>query len=215
MRKHRTWVSPAAIPLYDTEIPPSFAPFRRQDQGRSVVCTIMSFFSPKRLIHKDLKEPFCFDFPTTSLEKVWRGFLPHLLGLVIRSEGCISQVWVRAVSGVQPNPLIKTSSVGAESPAPVESKLPLFPWAQPQGLLPSELSLRGVSRTCLAKSPKFSRHLVNGVDLTKLEQIIVPFLFPVETSRRWIWEGFDTQPWEKLQNSESQRTNCHKKELAA
>lgn len=29
MKEHRTWVSPAAIPLYNTEIPPSIAPFKR------------------------------------------------------------------------------------------------------------------------------------------------------------------------------------------
>lgn len=86
MREHRTWVSPVAIPLYNLEIPPSIAPFKREDQECSVVWATMSFFSPKHFILKELKEPFCFDFPTASLEKAWRGFLPHLLGLVIRRE---------------------------------------------------------------------------------------------------------------------------------
>lgn len=37
MREHRTWVSPVAIPLYNLEIPPSIAPFKREDQECSVV----------------------------------------------------------------------------------------------------------------------------------------------------------------------------------
>lgn len=86
MREHRTWVSPVAIPLCNLEILPSITPFKWEDQECSVVWTTMSFFSPKHFIRKELKEPFCFDFPTASLEKAWRGFLPHLLGLVIRRE---------------------------------------------------------------------------------------------------------------------------------
>lgn len=86
MREHRTWISPAAIPLCNMDIPPSSAPFERKAQVCSVVWTIMFFSSPKHFTCKELKEPFCFDFASASLEKALRGFLPHLLGLVIRKE---------------------------------------------------------------------------------------------------------------------------------
>lgn len=181
---------------------PSIAPFERKDWGCSVVWTIVSFFLLNTSSAKNWKSPFVLTFQLP----VWRrpGEVSCLTSLGWwLGEGFISPVWVRAFLVVQTNLLIKTSSVGAESPAPAESKLPLFPWAQPQGLLALELSAQ-VSRTCLAKSPKFSRHLVNGADLAKLEQTIVPFLFPVETYRRWVWKGSDTQPWKKLQK-ESQR----------